>query len=506
MSLNTITFLPGEGGLGRPLPGSDHISGMVFYDNTLPSGFDTSNRIKKILSPGQAKTLGILDDYSDETQATGTETITAVGANGDTYTLQFTEPNGKVVTLGYYKKVSTDTTVTAVATAIKNAINLGTINHGYSATNAAGVITVKARKGLGIYPQTATTPLSHTITGTIAGTLVQMSGGVASKLAIYNYHISEFFRIQPKGILYVGFYAVPGSYTFTNELQTMRAFSGGTIRQLAIYKPGANFATGDITAIQAIVSTFIDYKQGMSVLYAGDLVSVTDLSTLTDLTTLNSPKVSAVISQDGAGLGASLFASYGKSITDIGAKLGAVARAKVSESIAWVGKFNMSNGVELDTPAFANGDLLKTTSEPLQNVLNDQGYLFLRTFSDRSGSFNNSSTTCTSPTSDYCTIENNRTIDKAIRLINFYLTPDLASPLTLNPNGTLLNETVEYFKSEMDRGLAQMIRDGELSGGEPDIDPLQDVLATSTLATSAKLQPKGVARNILVGIQFVKQL
>lgn len=504
MPLNTITFIPGEGGLGRPLPGSDHISGIVFYDDTLPSGFDTSNRIKKILSPGQAKTLGILDDYSDETRATGTQEITGIGANGDTIILQFTEPDGKVVTLGSYKKVSTDTTETAIATAIKNAINLRTILHGYTATSAAETVTVTARKGLGIFPNSGT-PLTQTITGTITATVTQMSGGVASKLAIYNYHISEFFRIQPKGVLYVGFYAVPGTYTFTNELQTLRAFSGGSIRQLAIYKPDT-FSTSDISLIQGIVSTFIEYKQSMSVLYTGDIVGADLSADMSDLTTLNAPKVSAVISQDGAGLGFRLFAATGISISDIGAKLGAVAKAKVSDSIAWVGKFNMSNGYELDTPAFSNGDLLKNTSEPLQNVLNDQGYLFLRTFPDRSGSYNNASTTCTSPTSDYATIENNRTIDKAIRLINFYLTPDLASPLTLNPNGTLLNETVEYFKSEMDRGLTQMIRDGELSGGTPNIDPLQDVLSTSTLATSADLQPKGVARNITVGIQFVKQL
>jgi len=31
MSLPNITFIKGQGGLGRPLPGQDYISGLLFY-------------------------------------------------------------------------------------------------------------------------------------------------------------------------------------------------------------------------------------------------------------------------------------------------------------------------------------------------------------------------------------------------------------------------------------------------------------------------------------------
>jgi len=59
--LPSITFNRGQGGLGRPLPGNDHISGLIFYflDANLPSGFAADDRIKKVFSLEEAEALGI---------------------------------------------------------------------------------------------------------------------------------------------------------------------------------------------------------------------------------------------------------------------------------------------------------------------------------------------------------------------------------------------------------------------------------------------------------------
>ena len=59
MALNDITINKGQGGLGRPLEGTDYVSGLLFYSASLPSGFDSSNRIKSIFSVAQAEDLGI---------------------------------------------------------------------------------------------------------------------------------------------------------------------------------------------------------------------------------------------------------------------------------------------------------------------------------------------------------------------------------------------------------------------------------------------------------------
>ena len=63
MALNDIKFNRGQGGLDRPLPTKDHVSGIVFYlsDANLPTGFTPSDRIKKVFSTEEAEDLGILE-------------------------------------------------------------------------------------------------------------------------------------------------------------------------------------------------------------------------------------------------------------------------------------------------------------------------------------------------------------------------------------------------------------------------------------------------------------
>ena len=75
----------------------------------------------------------------------------------------------------------------------------------------------------------------------------------------------------------------------------------------------------------------------------------------------------------------------------------------------------MSNGVELDTVAFANGDTFASKSSSELSFLNDLRYIFLLKNVGSSGTFFNDSHTAVSVSNDYAYIENNRTIDKAIR-------------------------------------------------------------------------------------------
>lgn len=504
--MNDIVFQKGQGGLGRPLPGQDYYSGLIFYSATLPSGFTSINNIAKILSVSQAESLGITSTYSDETKATATYTVTAIGVTNNTLTVKVLEPGGKLITLGLYTQASTDTTVTLVAAGIAAAINANTLTTGYTATSSLGVVTITARAGLGIFLNTGT-PLSVVIVGSITGTIVQFSGGVASKLAVWHYHISEFFRIQPQGVLYVGFFPVPGTYTFT-EMATMQTFANGSIRQMGVYKDGAAFATADITALQTEEVTLENVHMPFSILYAADLSGTSDISTLPSLGTLTANKVSSVIGQDGAALGFALYSAYGHSITCLGAQLGAIALAKVSEDIAWLKKFNLTDGTELNVLAFANGQQYSSFSATglaaLLNNLNNSRYIFLRTIVGLTGTFFNDSHTAIVASSDYAYIENNRTIDKAIRGIYSGLIPDLNGPLVLNSDGTLSDNTIAALISDAELNVIQMVRDGDLSANPViTIDPTQNVNSTNLLIVAVSLLPVGVDREIQVNIGFV---
>jgi len=123
MALPDITFIRQEGGLGRPLPGEDHISGMLFYTaGSLPSGFSSSDRIKKIFSVPEAEALGIVDDHSDETKGTGGKVV--IGGSwlaGETATISIDEG-----VLATFTVVAGSTAISDVVTGLKDAINAQT--------------------------------------------------------------------------------------------------------------------------------------------------------------------------------------------------------------------------------------------------------------------------------------------------------------------------------------------------------------------------------------------
>lgn len=508
MALGDVTFVKGQGGLGRPLAGQDYISGLIFYtsNGSLPSGFSTSNRVQSIFSVGQAEALGILNNYNDATPAQVTYLITVKGNTGDTAQLKYTGINGVVLDLGTYTVASSASSIALQGAAWAAVINAGTYNHGCTASFTTATLTITLPKSQGIFPNSGTPVSAIFNAGTgFTGTLTQsVVAGVASKQAVWHYHISEFFRLQPKGQLYLGFFAVPSPYTFA-EIATVQNISGGKVRQIGILKDYAStYSSSDLTAIQSQVTTYCDANhKPLSVIYAADLSGTSDFTTLTDLNTLSANKVSVVVSQDGGALGAFLYIGTGKSITTLGACLGAVALAAVNESIEWIGKFNISNGTECDTPALANGVLMSSLSQNQIDAIDNLRYIFLTNRVGLAGSYFNHSYTAIVNTSDYSRIENNRTIDKAIRGVYSSMLPALGSPIILNSDGTMKATSVAYLESLADVNLTQMVRDTELSDFKVSIDPTQDILSTGKVVVAIQLLPIGVAEAIQVNIGFV---
>ena len=78
----------------------------------------------------------------------------------------------------------------------------------------------------------------------------------------------------------------------------------------------------------------------------------------------------------------------------------------------------------------------------------------------------------------------------------------------LNADGTLTNSTVAFFEGIGEQALSNMAQTNpntgrpELSGFKVTINPAQNVLSTSTLVVTVLLQPVGVAREIVINLQF----
>lgn len=519
MAINDITFVRGQGGLGRAANGEDYISGMMFLTNDLPSGFDSANRVKQLLSVQEAENAGILADYSDETKATATLDVDSNGSTGDTCVIVVNEPLG-AVTLCSYKVASTETTGALQAAAIANAINNLTYQHGYVATYVSGTsFTLTARAGLGQYLN-GNNLFDITNTGSllVLGT-ADFSGGVSSKLAQWHYHISEYYRLNPTGNLWVGFFALSGNAFDFVELLTMQDAADGKIRQFGVYLNN----TGDfndsasiqyaVPAIQTQLDVLESQHFPCSAILTTDVSGISDLTLLQDLT-LNARGVSVVIGQDGvsqdgtkSGLGYQIYMAQAFSIGMMGAVLGAVSRSKVSISAAWVAEFNLTNGIELAYPAFGNGRAVnRITDKNLLDQLNSRRYIFPIYYPGKSGSYLNDNHCSITRSSDYAYINDNRVIDKVHRVSYSGLIDSLNGPLLLNSDGTLADTTIAYLTSQVDDNLDQMVRDGELSGKNVTINPAQNVLATSTVVVAVTLLPLGVTRNITVNAKYTQTL
>jgi len=507
MANNDVTFVKKQGGLGRPLAGEDHISGLLFYsDATLPTGFDASNRIKKIFSVVEAEDLGITNASLGETKAVSKLALSGTPAAGDTVAIVYTGIEGAVDVLATYTLVTADAvSVTTAAAALVVAINAKTGVHGFTATSSVGEVLITTKAGEGIFPNTGT-PYSSTITGGTVGAWTQPTGsgstvlGVSSDIDILYYHISEYFRVQPKGQLFVGIYAVADATTFAS-VTLMQNFAAGKIRQMGIYQKTTTFAGTQVTSLQAIVNTNTAVHKPLEVIYQGKMTSANTLAGLADMRALNAPNVSVVLGQDGAAKGYKLWKATAISIGCLGTTLGAVSFAKVNEDIAWIGKFNLSN-VEFDTLAYANGDVYSAQSDGTISNINTLGYIALVKQIGIEGSYFNDSHTAVALTSDFAYIEPNRTFNKAIRGLRTFILPQLASPIDLNADGTLTEGLIGYYETLCARALETMQRDGEISAYSVTIDPSQNVLSTSTLEISVAIVPKGVARQIVVNVGF----
>jgi hypothetical protein len=332
---------------------------------------------------------------------------------------------------------------------------------------------------------------------------------------VEHYHISEYFRMNPEGELWIGYYDVPaGAYSF-EEIATLAEAANGEIRQMGVYTPEHNFQPADCTTIQSVIDGIADAAtRTLSILFAANISLLADLSTLTDLRTLDGRQVSVIISQDGGAAGAALFTSKAYTISTLGAHLGAVSKAPVQRSVGYPAEFKFSNGVELEVPAYGNGDLVSETPASQQGTLKSYGYTILRTYTEFSGSYSERMPCAVAATSDYAFLELNRVIAKAIRGIMSALQPELNKDVSVNTDGTLTYETIEDFRDKARKPLQDMQSEGNISvpddndsdGFEVLIDPAQDVVSSSTLVVTVKIVPKGTTEFITLNIGLSTEL
>lgn len=321
---------------------------------------------------------------------------------------------------------------------------------------------------------------------------------------VLHYHLSELYRINPAVSLYVGIFEKPQGDNMTfAEIKTVQNFADGRIRQLGVWCGDRVPSEDDLVALQGQADTLEAQGAELSVVYAPKVANVKQIST--KLAGGGKCRVSVVIGQAGSGVGASLYKDKTNaakaSVSGLGVVLGLISKAKVHQCIAWVKEF--PTGISL--PAFGDGTLLRDLDKALVEQLDTARYLFFVTQQGQSGSYMNDSHTMDDAKSDYASIESVRTMDKGARGVRAYLIPELGGNVYVDADtGKLASYTVAHLETVAGHALEDMEKAGELSGYKAEIDPDQDVAASSTVDIVLKKVAVPVMRHVRIKIGFAK--
>jgi Protein of unknown function (DUF2586) len=311
----------------------------------------------------------------------------------------------------------------------------------------------------------------------------ETAGITATANPASHYQIEQYFAQQPQGVLH--YLSTAGDVD--DAVVSLQSFAEGNVKQMAVLDT-ADFATSTVSALQATATVLADAHTELVILYSADFTDTT-IGALPTLTTMQAPNVSVVVGADESGRSA------------LGACLGTVSLASVSQNIGAVKYFNVVRGTEYDVLGFATGEKYRGKTDAELNVLKSKGYIYLRKYPGFNGSFWSDSNTATASTSDFSTIENNRTIQKAKRVLRTVVLPELGGPLK-SKKGILDQLTIAKFENICINQLDAMVNADELETFKVVINPAQNVLATSELNIQIGLTPLGVARLIVIGIGF----
>lgn len=344
------------------------------------------------------------------------------------------------------------------------------------------------------------------------------------------YHIREFFRmsgnIDGSGKLYIMFADCSSDW---DAIEIMQRASGGVINQLGIWTEQPLWklnGTADKYNLNLVKSlndkavSLAGQNQPLSLILSANPSNTGAFTSDGKQINMNkipsciceSSRISTIFGQANSEQ-VSIMQKRNANNTPVGilgAMMGAVAKANVHESVAWVKQFNLFTDdfqeielgfgdINLDgDDEFISLNQYESLSPVLLDDLDDKGYIFPMRYAGReNGIYISKDQTCSK--GDYRTIARNRTINKSRRAVREALLPYVNSPLMVNPaTGFLAASKISAFKTLIGDILAKMQAAGEISGYAVTIDANQNVLVNDTLKIAYVIVPVGVATKIYV--------
>jgi hypothetical protein len=339
------------------------------------------------------------------------------------------------------------------------------------------------------------------------------------------HHVSRFFLRNPSGELWLRVVAQTVTMTqmvtktLTHAKQLLQD-ANGKIRMLGVNRnPAAAYsptlATGldadvvaAIPAAQALVDEeFDEFRLLDAVILEGRSYNGLPSAAL-DLRAQDASNVHVTIAADPA-ISASGTLSVGYAA--VGDVLGIASLAAISQNIGErAPEFNLQNVAEsmFLTAGLSSNALIGTYTSAQLDTLHDKGYIFPEQVAGLDGFFLNDSHSATPIDGDYAYLENNRVIDKALRLARLALLPNVNSRLLVESGTGKLSAADKSRLEDLATGAVEpMFVDGDISGpADCWIDPEQDLLSTSELIVQLKIVPVAIGRAIVLKVGFTNPL
>lgn len=275
--------------------------------------------------------------------------------------------------------------------------------------------------------------------------------------------------------------------------------AGGRIRVLGALKKSAGSETavggldGDVhTAIvkaQDLAAAFAAKYMPVRVMVSGNNYNGT-IADLKDYGQSNYNRVCCLISN-----------TDGTKVASVGLALGRLARTPVQRNIARV----RDGAVESLNAYFTNGQKAEILQDGWDAIYN-KGYIFLRSFVNKSGYFFSDDQTLTGATDDFNSLARGLVMDKAVLLAYASLINNLLDEVEISAAGTIHPAIIKSWQTELENAVNAMVTSGNLSAVRVYINENQQVLSTGVMEVELNLLPVGYAKYINVKIGFITKI
>jgi hypothetical protein len=340
-------------------------------------------------------------------------------------------------------------------------------------------------------------------------TLGIIEGGNADKIW---YVMDQFFQKNPSGFAWIRLADEGLTTTTFDEIDDLVIVSDGDVRKVGVYNNGnssADFAVSQVVALQAKYAEYYAGFQPINIAYFPIAIAEAHASFL-DLhdngsnfgvsvyNAFDSVKADADYPAMGVIMGYWAIAKISQSIGYV-RSYNMIALATGSNTNLEYEKFAL-----LDSSGFISWAELKGAAG---DALNDLGWNFFTKQVGISGTYVNNMYTATvlGTNSDRAFFD--ATLNKASRLVRAALLPELNGEVQFNPvDGTMLQQDIDRFIALSDDALESMSGNDEISGSETVIDGTQDVASTNELLVTVNIVLNGVTEQITVSLTRVNAL